>query len=60
METSKIKTIEMVRLIRDHQYELTKNMSDEEKLEFYRQRAKALMGQLEKRVEEQQQKTIAA
>lgn len=60
MEPDKIKTVEMVRQIRDKQYEETKNMSTEEKMEYYQQRGQALMTQLEKLVEERRQKMIAA
>jgi len=43
MKHNKIKTIEMVRQIRDRQYEQTKDMSTEEKIAFYR----ALLAQLQ-------------
>lgn len=59
METNNINTIQMIRLIRDHQYELTKNMTDEEKIDFFHKQAVAFMRQLEERIEGRQQKTMA-
>ena len=46
MKQNKVKAIEMVRVIRDRQYEQTKNMSNEEKIAFYQERARILMAQL--------------
>ena len=50
----------MVRSIRDLQYEQTKEMSDEKKIEYYHERAKALMMQLEQLVEKRRQKMVTA
>lgn len=41
MAETEIKTLEMVRRIRDELYEKTKNMSEEELLRFYRGEAEA-------------------
>ncbi|HBL27372.1 MAG TPA: hypothetical protein DD490_11110 [Acidobacteria bacterium] len=42
MVKTEIKALEMVRRIRDEHYEKTKNMSDEERLQFYRREAEAV------------------
>ena len=47
MKQNKIKTIEMVRQIRDKQYEQTKDMSTAEKIAFYRERSNTLLAQLQ-------------
>lgn len=60
MEPSKLKTVEMVRSIRDAQYEQTKSMNTDDKIEYYRQNAQALLKQLEKLVERHRQKMTAA
>jgi hypothetical protein len=41
MVETEIKTLELVRRIRDEHYEKTKNMSEEEILQFYRREADA-------------------
>jgi deoxyadenosine/deoxycytidine kinase len=41
-----VKTIEMVRKIRDKHYEETKNLSVEEQIKFIREKAKKLQGAL--------------
>ena len=41
MAETEIKTLEMVRRIRDEHYQRTKNMSTDELLEFYRREADA-------------------
>jgi hypothetical protein len=41
MAETEIKTLELVRSIRDEHYEKTKNMSQEELLQFYRREADA-------------------
>jgi len=55
MNPCKINAVEMVRCIRNEQYEAVKNMSDAEKIEFYRQKAQALMRRLGKAVKGNQQ-----
>lgn len=42
MAETEIKTLEMVRRIRDEHYEKTKNMTEEELLQFYRREAEAM------------------
>jgi len=39
MET--IKAVEMIRKIRDSQYQVTKNMTNEEPIEYFREKAKS-------------------
>ena len=39
MET--IKAVEMIRKIRDSQYQVTKNMTNEELIEYFRKKAKS-------------------
>ena len=60
METNEFKTMEMVRRIRDAQYERTKHMSNEEKLAYYEEQSQALMEQLSDLIEEWQQERIPA
>jgi len=45
-----INAVELVRKIRDKQYEETKNMSDEEFIEYVREKAKKLNNKLKSKV----------
>ena len=51
MEKIEIKTLDMVRQIRDQQYEQLKGKSPEEVLEFYRQKAAAANAEAAERLE---------
>ena len=51
MEKIEIKTLDMVRQIRDQQYEELKGKSPEEVLQFYRQKAAAANAEAAKRLE---------
>jgi hypothetical protein len=46
MEQTNIKTMEMVRQIRDKNYELLKNKSTAERIEFYREQARQFHAKL--------------
>lgn len=46
MEKLKIHAVEMVRSIRDAHYEKTKELSTEEKIAFFREKARALHAEL--------------
>ena len=46
MQEPKIRTMEMVRRIRDAHYERLKDLSPEEKIEFFREKARSLHAEL--------------
>lgn len=55
MAEPKIKTVEMVRSIRDAHYEKVKDLSPQEKIAFFREKARALhaeLGRPEKRLDD--------
>lgn len=60
MEQDNIKTVEMVRRIRDWQYEQTKHMNDEEKRAYYEQRAQIFLTKLKNQVEAYRREKIVA
>ena len=60
MKTNKINALEMVRQIRDQQYEQTKSMNNVEKRGYYRQKAQSLIAQLQSLIRKWRKKMVAA
>jgi len=55
VEQTDISAVEMTRRIRDAHYELVKEMSPEEQIAFYREKARSIHGRSDE--DEQEQKT---
>ena len=60
MKTDEINAVDMVRQIRDQQYEQTKNMDTAEKRTYYQQKSQSLMTQLQSLIQKWRNKTVAA
>ena len=60
MKTNKIDAVDMVRRIRDQQYEQTRSMDTVEKRAYYQQKSQSLMTQLQTLIQKWRKKTVAA
>lgn len=60
MKTNKVKAVDMVRQIRDQQYEEIKGMNNVQKQTYYRQKAQSLIAQLQSLIEKFRQKIVTA
>ena len=55
MEKNEIKAVEMVRRIRDAHYEQLKDKAPEERIAFYRKKARAVNKEVERLLKQQKQ-----
>lgn len=60
MKTNKINAVDMVRQIRDQQYEETKSMNTTEKQAYYREKAQSFITQLQSLIQKFRQKIVTA
>lgn len=60
MKTNKINALDMVRQIRDQQYEQTKSMDESEKRGYYQQKSQTLISQLQNLIRKWRKRMIAA
>lgn len=60
MKTNKINALDMVRQIRDQQYEQTKCMDNVEKRGYYQQKAQSLIAQLQSLIRKWRKKMVTA
>lgn len=60
MMTNKINAVEMVRQIRDQQYDQTNTMDNAEKQAYYQHKAQSLIARLQSRIRAWRKRLVAA